>query len=191
MAKKRKNQPARPGVHAELSGNSIILKGNGVALRVPLSQPGPGPAKPQKIEALAEHEYLAALRLMALGIDDIDRVAKILRLDRTTARAAYEEARRAYNENAIESGLKSLFEQNHDFCERSDTFWPFALIHFRPSAQGRKNHAQYFKALPSAYRIKQFQKQGLTSQEIAKGMQYDEADFQRWLEDHASLLAQL
>jgi len=191
MRKPKKNQAVQPGVHAELSGDNIILKGDGIALKVPLIA-GPGPAKPQAIEALAEYEFLQVLRLQKLGLDDLDRAAKILGLDRRTIRAGYSESLRTYsNPNAIESGLQGLLEQNRDYIERSSDFWPLPLMGYRPSLKTRENYPQYFRAVPAATYVKQLKGQGKTDAEIAKALQFDEKDFSRWLEDHASLLVQL
>ena len=181
-------------VVAELAGDGVILKGDGIALRVPFSQPGPGPAKPQAIEALAEYEFLQVLRLQKLGVDDLDRAAKILGLDRRTIRAGYSESLRTYsNFNAIESGLKSLFEQNHDYCEHSLEFRPLQLTGLYPDRilVMRKERPELFCSVPNAARVVQFRKLGLKDEQIGKKMQFDKKDFQRWLEDHASLLAQL
>jgi len=193
MAKKRKNQPARPGVHAELSGDNIILKGDGIALKVPLIA-GPGPARPQAIEALAAYEFLQVLRLQKLGVDDLDRAAKILGLDRRTIRAGYSESLRTYsNSNAIESGLKSLFEQNHDYCEHSLEFRPLQLTGLYPDKiiKMRKERPALFRSVPNASRVAQLRKLGLKDEQIGKKMQFDKKDFQRWLEAHAALLERL
>jgi len=192
MRKPKKNQAVQSGIHAELAGDGVILKGDGIALRVPFSQPGPGPAKPQAIEPLPEYEFLEVLRLQKLGCDDLDRAAKILGLDRRTIRAGYSESLRTYsNPNAIESGLQSLLEQNKDYIERAREFWPLPLMGYQPSLKTRKNYPQYFRAVPSATYIKQLKGQGKTDAEIAKALQFDEKDFQRWLKDHEQLLSKL
>ena len=192
MAKKTKeNLQPEPRITASVEGDAVILKSDDNVIRIPLTQPGP--AKPQMIAALDEDDFLAVRRLIALGIDDLDKIAKILRLDRATIRASYGEGLRSYsNPNSVESGLQALFEKHGDYCQHSLEFRPLELTGLYPDKiiEMRKQRPALFRNIPDVYAAKRLvQEKGIEG--AAKKLLFDLADFQRWLKDHEELLSKL
>ena len=134
MAKKQKQnqsvQPVQSGVRAELAGDSVVLKGNGAVLRVPLTQPGPPKEAP--VMPYEKHEFTEIQRLMRLGIDSLDVVAKLLNFDRDEVRARYAVSLREHGAANIVDEIAERLEQAGDFCEHNMEFRPLALTGYYP-----------------------------------------------------------
>ena len=192
MAKKTKeNLQPEPSVMARVEGPNVILRADdGTFVRVPIAGAAP---KEEKTEPLPKYIFIELLRLFRLGVDDLDRVAKLLNFDRDKVTAKYAASLREYAMIDLSDAIVKRLEEAGDFCEHDQAFKPLALTGCYPDKilAMRKQRPELFRNIPNATYIKQLKGQGKKDAEIAKALQFDEKDFQRWLEDHASLLAQL
>ena len=194
MAKKQRSnepaQPVQPGVTARVEGPNVILRADdGTFMRVPIAGAAP---KEERIERFAKHEFVEIQRLYRLGVDDLDKVAKLLNFDRDKVRAKYAASLREYGTIDLSDAILKRVEEASDFCEHDQTVKPLALTGCYPDKiiEMRKTRPELFRNIPNVYAVKGLvQEKGVEG--AAKKLLFDFADFQRWLKDHEELLAQL
>jgi hypothetical protein len=137
-----------------------------------------------QVSELNQENYVEVLRLQSLGIDSLDAVAQILGLDRAKIRRQFADALSRWGSQ--EDRLK--MRMAGDYCKRPENF--ISVVDNPAALQMRlaRGEIRSVSAIPNIARVAQFLRQGKNLEEIGAAMQFDKADFARWVSEHTFLI---